>query len=179
MALEIFDALLPYFGGKRKLCPVIFSYIAKHLPREDWQGKIFVGSLFGKEPSGRLRFLEKEEIVRLLPNCNEYLRPIIVVALNTGMRRGEIFHLKWHDIDFKRDIIYLYETKNGEKRVIPMNEIVKSTLIKVKKDPNSPYIFHNDDGRPYYNLRKSFFTACKKAGIINFHFHDLRYTFAP
>jgi len=46
------------------------------------------------------------------------------------------------------------------------------------KDPNSPYIFHNEEGKPFYNLLKSFFTACKKSGIINFRFHDLRHTFA-
>lgn len=136
------------------------------------------GVAFFKEPPGRVRFLEKEEIIKLLNNCNDYLKPVVIVALNTGMRRGEIYYLKWHDIDFKRDIIHLYQTKNGEKREVPMNEAVKAALIKVKKNPESPYVFHNDDGRPYYNLRKSFFTACKKAGIIDFRFHDLRHTFA-
>ena len=136
------------------------------------------GIKFFKENNIRLRFLEKEEIARLLSNSNDYLRPIVIVALNTGMRRGEIYNLKWHDIDFKRSIIYLLQTKNGEKREIPMNETIKAELIKVRKDPNSPYVFHNDDGRPFYNLRKSFFTACKKSGIINFRFHDLRHTFA-
>jgi len=47
MRLRMFDALLPYFGGKRKLCPVIFSHIAKHLPREQWQGKVFVDAFSG------------------------------------------------------------------------------------------------------------------------------------
>lgn len=133
---------------------------------------------FFRENNGRLRFLEKEDIVKLLENCNDYLRPIVVVALNTGMRRGEIFNLKWHDIDFKRNIIYLLKTKGGEKREVPMNETVEDTLIKVRKHPESPYVFHGEDGKPFYNLRKSFFTACKKSDIINFRFHDLRHTFA-
>ena len=47
MALKMFDALLPYFGGKRKLCPVIFGLISKHIPREQWQGKVFIDAFLG------------------------------------------------------------------------------------------------------------------------------------
>ncbi|MBM3248483.1 MAG: hypothetical protein FJZ10_03565, partial [Candidatus Omnitrophica bacterium] len=131
-----------------------------------------------RENNKRLRYLEKEEIIKLLSNCNGYLKPIVIVALNTGMRKGEILGLKWHDIDFKRGIIYLLNTKNGEKREIPINEQVKTALIRTKKHPESPYIFCKEDGNPFGNIRKSFFTALKKAGIMNFHFHDLRHTFA-
>jgi len=94
------------------------------------------------------------------------------------MRKSEILGLKWHDIDIKRNIIHLYDTKNGEKREVPMNEIVQRTIIGVLKNPESQYVFCNKDGKPYGNVRKSFFTACKKSGIINFRFHDLRHTFA-
>lgn len=133
---------------------------------------------FLKEPAGRLRFLEREEIVKVLANCNKKLRPIVVLALNTGMRRGEIFGLKWHDVDFKRNIITLLDTKNGEKREVYMNEQVKTALIRVRKHPESPYIFCNSLGKPHHDIRKSFFTALKKSGIKDFHFHDLRHTFA-
>jgi len=133
---------------------------------------------FLKEPAGRLRFLEREEIVKVLANCNKILRPIVVLALNTGMRRGELFGLKWHDVDFKNNIITLLDTKNGEKREVYMNEQVKTALIRVRKHPDSAYIFCNKDGKPLHDIRKSFFTALKKSGINNFHFHDLRHTFA-
>jgi len=126
----------------------------------------------------RLRFLEKEEITKLLENCSEHLKPIVILALNTGMRKGEILNLKWHDIDFNRDLIYLYQTKNGEKRETPMNEQAKRALLSVEKHPESPYIFCGKDGKPYADIRKSFFTACKKSGIIGFRIHDLRHTFA-
>ena len=126
----------------------------------------------------RLRFLEKEEIDKLLANCCEHLKPIVIVALNTGMRKGEILGLKWHDIDIKRNIIHLYNTKNGEKREIPMNNIVQKTIIGVLKNPESQYIFCNKDGKPYGNVRTSFFTALKKSDIVDFRFHDLRHTFA-
>ncbi len=131
-----------------------------------------------KEPHGRLRFLEKEEIGTLLAHCSGMLKPVVIVALHTGMRRGEILGLKWQDIDFRRNIITLLDTKNGERRDLPMNEQVKTAFMRVKKHPESPYVFCNKDGNPFRSLRKSFFTALKKSGIINFRFHDLRHTFA-
>ena len=148
-----------------------------------------------KVPDKRTRYLEKEEIGRLLSHCCEHLKPIVIVALHTGMRKGEILGLKWHDIDIKRNIIHLYDTKNGEKRELPMNEIVQKTIIGVLKNPESQYVFCNKDNKPYANVRKSFFTACVGAGIIKFskqgkktiilepkgarfRFHDLRHTFA-
>lgn len=131
-----------------------------------------------KVPPGRLRFLEKEEIVKLLANCTKNLKPIVVLALFTGMRRGEILGLKWHDIDVKRNIITLLDTKNGDKREVPMNEQVKTALIRVRKHPETAYIFCNEKGIPVHDIRKSFSTALTKSGIFSFRFHDLRHTFA-
>jgi len=128
--------------------------------------------------NNRLRYLEKEEIFKLLVNCNERLKPIVIVAINTGMRRGEILGLKWHDIDFRRSIIYLLNTKNDERREIPFNNATKTALISVRRQSESPYIFCNKYGKSYISLRTSFFTALKKSGILNFRFHDLRHTFA-
>lgn len=133
---------------------------------------------FLREPEGRVRYLEKEEIVKLLAKCSARIRPIVIVALNTGMRRGEILGLKWHDVDFQREIIALYDTKNGESRKIPMNVQARTALIRVRKHPESQYVFCNGKGKPFVNIRKSFLQACEKADIINFHFHDLRHTFA-
>ncbi|MFH1779506.1 MAG: site-specific integrase [Candidatus Omnitrophota bacterium] len=133
---------------------------------------------FLREPKGRVRYLEREEIAKLLSNCSERLKPIVIVALNTGMRRGEILNLKWRDVDFQRGIIYLLDTKNGERREVPMNDLVKKALIAVRKHPDSPFIFCDKDGRPYGKVTKSFYTALKKAGIMNFRFHDLRHTYA-
>lgn len=131
-----------------------------------------------KENNKRLRYLEKEEIVNLLSKCGGHLKPIVITALNTGMRKGEILGLKWHDIDFRRNIIYLYHTKNGEKREVPMNEQVKTALIKVKKHPESSFVFCDKDGKPFGDIKKSWLTALNKSGILKFRFHDLRHTFA-
>ncbi len=128
-----------------------------------------------KERAIRLRYLEKEEIIRLVANCSEELRPIVITAVNTGMRLGEILNLKWHDIDFKRDVICLLETKSDEKREVPMNESVKDALIKVRKNPKSPYIFCYKNGKQVKDIRKSFWTALRKSDIKDFRFHDLRH----
>ena len=133
---------------------------------------------FFKEDNARLRHLEKAEILKLIACCSSYLRPIVILALNTGMRKGEILGLKWRDIDFKRGIIYLLNTKNGEKREVPLNDFAKRTLIQVRRHPDSPYVFCKKDGNPYKDIRKSFFTSLQKAGIMNFKFHDLRHSFA-
>ena len=132
---------------------------------------------FFKENNARLRYLEKEEIQRLIETCSDRLRPMVILALNTGMRRGELLNIKWRDIDIRKGIIYLLDTKNGDKREILLNNLAKQALIGVSKHPDSPYVFCNKDGKPYHDIRKSFFTALKKAGIINFHWHDLRHSF--
>ncbi len=131
-----------------------------------------------KENNERVRFLEKNEIIKLLSACRGNLKSIIIVALNTGMRKGEILSLKWRDCDFKRDVIYLRDTKNGEAREVPINEQVKTTLIRVRKHPKCEYIFFKKNGERLKDIRTSFFTALNKSGISNFRFHDLRHTFA-
>lgn len=131
-----------------------------------------------KENNKRLRYLERDKIRLLVANCNEHIKPIVILAINTGMRRGEIMGLKWNDLDFNRGIIYLYNTKNGEKREIPMNSFVKVILADLKNKAISEWVFAKDNGEPYGDFKKSFFTALKKSDIKGFRFHDLRHTFA-
>jgi integrase len=132
---------------------------------------------FLKEDSGRLRYLEKEEIKQLLDVCNPMLKAIVTVAINTGMRKGELQKLKWRNVDIERNLICLEETKNGERRYCPMNVTLKKVFMSIPKHEESPYIFCNNKGQSY-NFRQAFETALKKAGIIGFRFHDLRHTFA-
>lgn len=133
---------------------------------------------FYKLDNKRTRYLEKEEIVRFLAACPEYLRDIVEFAIHTGMRKSEILYLKWRDIDLKNHIITILKTKNNEIRHIPMNRSVEDILFRVKKDPGSPYIFPSKNGKPFANLKRSFRRALAKADIKNFRFHDLRHTFA-
>ena len=130
-----------------------------------------------KENNWRTRYLEKEDIAKLLNNCSPRLRAIVVVALNTGMRKSEIQNLKWKDIVFQKGYLMLHHTKNGEKRFVPLNHVTREALIAVRKHPESSYVFCDESGNPY-NFRKSFETALRKSGIFDFRFHDLRHTFA-
>jgi integrase len=132
-----------------------------------------------RDDSKRLRFLSKEECQTLINYCDSHLRPIVLTALNTGMRRGEILGLKWDEhIDLKHGFILLNKTKNGERREIPINDTSKSTLHSLTRRLDVPVFYDPATGNPYQDVKKSFKTALRKAKIQDFHFHDLRYSFA-
>jgi len=127
---------------------------------------------FFKEPPGRLRYLSKEEIVRLINAATGYMKVIIILALNTGMRRGEILSLEWSDIDFENRIIIVRQSKTNERRIIPMNDLVYKTLKEWRKHTRGKRLFR------IKSFKRSWKTTLKKAGITDFRFHDLRHTFA-
>ena len=81
-----------------------------------------------KDNGKRLRYLSKEECKALLDNCHGYLEPIVIFAVNTGCRRGEILSLKWDNVDLKHGFISLDRTKNGERRDVPINDTLKAAL---------------------------------------------------
>jgi len=130
-----------------------------------------------KENNQRVRYLEDEEIKMLLDHCPDDLRPIVVMALNTGMRLSEILGLKWEDVDFTQKIIYITNSKSGEKREVPMNDLVCDMLRKMRQKSNDDFVFTYKSNRADV-VSKCFRKVCKSAGIKNFRFHDLRHTFA-
>ncbi|MDA8171852.1 MAG: site-specific integrase [Nitrospiraceae bacterium] len=132
------------------------------------------------ENNRRLRYLSKEECLALIEASDHHLKPIVITALNTGMRRGEILGLRWdRHIDLKHGFILLDNTKNGERREVPINQTVRTALQGLTRRIDVPYVFYDPStGKNYRDLKKSFSTACRKAGIHDFHFHDLRHTFA-
>ncbi len=131
-----------------------------------------------RERNTRLRYLDEKEIRKLHDACAEHLKPIVIVALNTGMRKEEILSLRWKDLDYRIRTISILDTKNGQSREIPMNDIVYRTLMATKKMPDSPWVFCKNNGERYGNIRKAFEGARKRAGIVDFRFHALRHTFA-
>ncbi|MEO0124515.1 MAG: tyrosine-type recombinase/integrase [candidate division WOR-3 bacterium] len=131
-----------------------------------------------KEPPGRVRYLTEEEIDKLLDCCANHLRPIVVTALNTGMRKGEILNLRWSDVDLKNRVITLKRTKNNEIRMVPINQVLYNELLKIEKRYGSQYVFADKNGKPYGDIKNGFNHALKRAGISDFRFHDLRHTFA-
>jgi len=127
----------------------------------------------------RKRFLSPEEAEIFLSNCVDHLRSVATVVLNTGMRKGEILGLKWSHVNLDRGVITLTDTKNSEERDIPMNQTAKATLTELSKIPHQgDYVFSDQDGKRFTSLQHSFDRAKKKSGIEDFHFHDLRHTFA-
>ena len=97
------------------------------------------------------------------------------------MRKSEILNLKWSNVDLKHDLILLEKTKNGERKEIPINQALKRVFQELLKQRrlDTEYVFVNPDtGKRYTDLKRSFATACRKAGIRDFKFHDLRHTFA-
>lgn len=131
------------------------------------------------------RWLTDDKEERLIKGCEGYLNgqltDIVLVALNSGLRQGEILNLKWSDIDLFRKTITVMKTKNKDPKIIPMNDIIYDILkIKGKVINMSGYIFATANGSRILasNLQREFGNAMKKAGIENFRFHDLRHTFA-
>jgi integrase len=134
--------------------------------------------LMFKENNQRLRFLSDAEIEALLAVCPDHLKPVVEVAILTGMRRGELLSLKWEQI--RNELIYLTETKSGKARQIPINDRLAMVFKEIRKENQlkSAYVFCDSQGRRFYEVKRSFTTACKKAGVADFRFHDLRHTFA-
>lgn len=130
-----------------------------------------------KEPPGRLRYLKPEEVKRLLDACHNHIRSVVITALNTGMRKSELFNLKWKDVDLENRKITVINSKNNESRIIPINQTLYEELLSLSKKSNGEYVFSHSNGIPFGDIKKGFSSALKRAGIEDFRFHDLRHTF--
>lgn len=131
----------------------------------------------------RERYLTNEEETRLfavLVGRRAHIRPIVVVALQTGMRQGEILGLRWEHVDFDQKTIYVGHTKTGRLRRIPMSEPVLVELRSLKQDASrNEHVFsYGRTGLKLTTFRHTWERACKQAGISELRFHDLRHTFA-
>ena len=132
---------------------------------------------FPEEQEIEMRILNREEADRLIEAAPDYLKPIIVIALNTGMRRGEILGLRWDDIDFNQHYIYIKQTKSGVPRKIPMNSLVVGVLKSVKREDR--FVFYNSKTKNHLKyIHYGFKKACEKIGIPDLRFHDLRHSAA-
>lgn len=132
---------------------------------------------FFQERQLAMRTINKEEARKLIDAAGDRLKSIIIVALNTGMRRGEILNLRWKDIDFDMHYIYIKESKTGMTRKIPMNPLVEKTLRNI--DRKSELVFCSSISKGILNyMEREWRKACGKAKIKDFRFHDCRHTFA-
>ena len=141
----------------------------------------------------RVRYLSDEERAALLKACkasaNKLLYPIVVFAISTGARKGEILKLTIDDIDLKRGYAVLRDTKNKDTRAVPvvshLAELLKTHIKDVKTryadaktPPAKQWVFPRKDGRAPMDFRKSWENAREAAGIEDFRFHDLRHSTA-
>lgn len=106
------------------------------------------------------------------------LRPIIVTALHTGMRLGEILGLRWENVDLGHRLITITKTMNNERKTSPINETLYMELSRLPRYASAPYLFCHQDGARILRIDRAFHSAEKRAGIDGFRFHDLCHAFA-
>jgi len=135
-----------------------------------------------KESRGRVRFLDEFERNRLLTACkesrNQYLHLCVVLALATGMRQGELMGLKWQDVNLKDGYLILHETKNGERRRVPLSGLALSMLkdhAKLRRLDTQLLFPSSTKPQQPIELKKAWLTALNRAEINDFHWHDLRH----
>jgi integrase len=134
---------------------------------------------FFQERQYVMKILDREEINRLIDAAAGHLKSILIIAVSTGMRKGEIFNLRWSDIDFIQHYIYIKKTKSNIMRKVPMNAVVAATLKNIER--KSEFIFPSSWSKKHKHIMevfRLFKVACKKAGIRDLRFHDLRHTAA-
>ena len=135
-----------------------------------------------REQNTRDRWLTEAEEKRLVSAAPGWLQELLIFAIHTGMRQGEILSLTWACVDLFRRTVTVFESKNGERRTIPLNQTVLE-LLKQKygnRSVDTGFVFPSEAQTRLNarNIRRSLQIALKKAKITDFHFHDLRHTCA-
>lgn len=167
------------------LC-AIYTWARKnrHLPRGFESPTKHVEKL--AEPRGRVRYLKEDERDRLLVACKGSSWPrlyaLVLLAMTTGARRGELLNLAWRDVDLERGEATLHDSKNGDPRVLVLLSQVMAELAPFapKDAATSTALVFRSRLRPTqpFHFKAAWIEVMGQAGIKDFHFHDLRHTFA-
>ena len=136
-----------------------------------------------KEIPNAPRLLESEEVTHLLEEMPDHQKALIATVVYAGLRREELFHLQWQDIDWKASELHVvsrqdHPTKNNESRTIPMNDLVVETLKRNPRHITSDLVLARDDGKAYKTMKGGFDAVLEKAGLPQIRIHDLRHSFA-
>lgn len=124
-----------------------------------------------------MRVLTVDEENKLCKHAAPHLAPMIRVAVNTGMRRGELFALCWEAVDVYHRIITIKQSKSGRVRYIPINDVVQNNLRLLPGSHEHGHVFKYE-GEPIHDIKTAFAGAVRRAEIPECRFHDLRHTFA-
>jgi integrase len=139
------------------------------------------------EKNARDRILTDDEQTRLIDAAEQSeehsLLPMMLMAMGSGARAGELTNLRWGDVDLEQGIAILRDTKNGDSRAIPVQGYALDALKEMRnRDGATPigssYVFRNNTGRTPFHYHKAWDAARSQAGIKDFRFHDLRHTAA-
>jgi len=134
---------------------------------------------FFQEVTLGFRVLHPEEETRLLKHATPAIQDIIIYALNTGCRIGEIFALRWQNVDFQKELINVFAGKTQKVRVVPINKPVRRILDFWALGRKNEYVFYNQKtGERFVDLDAGLRLACEKAEIQGVTWHTLRHTFA-
>jgi integrase len=132
-----------------------------------------------KEDKKRIRFLTREEAARLIRELPDHTRPVAIFSLATGLRKRNVTHLEWSQVDMERRIAWVHadQSKNGKAIRVPLNDDAISVLSQQRGKHPSFVFTYNGEPIDEVNTR-AFRAALKRAGIDNFRWHDLRHTWA-
>jgi integrase len=140
-----------------------------------------------REARDRFNEWREERHKAVLPKRTEefcdHLRPLVLTALNTGLRRGELFSLRVSDLDFNTKILTVRAAaaKSGDSRRVPLNAEAEGVLrawLNQTEATGDAFVFPGADGARLTNVNKAWATVCKLAKLRDFRFHDCRHTFA-
>jgi len=164
----------------------IASSILHHAAKRGWCASPIIER--PSTPPGRIRWLRIDEADSLIAACSDHLRPLVIFMLYTGARTGEALWLDWRDVDLSRAHVQFPKTKNGDARGVPLHPRAVAALANLKGRTGE--VFRRPDGKPYSSprsvddtsagtrIKTAFKAACRRAGIVDFHPHDCRHTWA-
>ena len=135
---------------------------------------------FFRESAGRLRYLRREEFERLHRMSPAHLKPLLTVAVYSGMRQGELLALTWDDVDLENGFASINDPKNATPRKVPLSRAAQKAFLEMRIRGGSDRVFVDTEGDPLpqRTLQFQFTRLLQAAGIENFRFHDLRHTCA-